>query len=245
MHEDTTSRVWHGYLRALSVLLVAVLIAATVRDVLDGQHDGLFRYWGRFIMVLAVSYGLYRRRRWTKYAVGLIASFIVFVCLGHAFLNWSEVIREIGAYALLLAGAAFASLILLCPSRCFGRPKSEDRADAERLNHSNMYLLLRAARSYRVVHGGWPDSLEQIAEHDGSVNGAMTNPITGDVPGYEYEEPALDADGVRTGIIYQLRDGKRDLALDVGHVDGEIHPGPLANGLQYDSSNPYASPFAD
>jgi len=77
--------------------------------------------------------------------------------------------------------------------------------------------------------GEWPDSIEQVKDNldaDVQLKEVMTNPATGDNPGYEYVKPkgnwsASDFDGEQV-ILYQLRDGKRDTSLKVGYADGSV-----------------------
>jgi len=75
------------YLSALSVLFIVFLIAATTRDILDQEHDSILEYGSRSVFYVGFAYGLYRRQRWTKYAVGTIALFIAFVGFAHALLQ--------------------------------------------------------------------------------------------------------------------------------------------------------------
>lgn len=140
----------------------------------------------------------------------------------------------------LLSRLIAAVVILLTIAGCSSRDPSEhtgidgeepnqqytQRDVAEKYNASmrNIYVLLRGIRTYRDNNGNWPDTLEQIREFTEDVNLAdvMTNPLTGDHPGYEYDKPATDAELATTPIIFQMRDGERDLTLFSGGANGEI-----------------------
>ena len=93
-----------------------------------------------------------------------------------------------------------------------------------------MKQLVVMAIHYRVSNRAWPDRLDQLKRHAAaeSWDDLITNPVTGDKPGYEYVKPA--ADSANAVILYQLRGGKRDLSLAVGHADGSVSH-PLTGGV--------------
>lgn len=108
-------------------------------------------------------------------------------------------------------------------------PSEEDKQNDRRLR-----AILRAIVEFRQANdGNWPDDLEQVRKYvKGNFGGElMTNPVTGDDPGYEYVKPQPDSDGnvePRTIILYQLRGGSRvedpdELAVGYanGHHSGE------------------------
>ena len=73
----------------------------------------------------------------------------------------------------------------------------------------------------------WPDSLDQIKESVGgeaAYQKLLTNPVTGDNPGYEYIKPKGNPNNfgydAHQLILYQLNKGKRDPNLKSGYSDG-------------------------
>ena len=89
---------------------------------------------------------------------------------------------------------------------------------------SNMKQLAQMAILCMIENGAWPDRLVQLKKYaaEGRWDELITNPVTGDRPGYEYVKPASDSfDAV---ILYQLRGGERDLTLPVAYADGAVRP---------------------
>src|SRR3982750_3660499 len=97
--------------------------------------------------------------------------------------------RRLGAVLLMASG-------LIALSGC---------SDSKKVALSNLNLkqLTLALISYHAAHQEWPDSLEQLkpfieesgpgaAGRDASFSALMTNPLTGDKPGYEYVKPGSD-----------------------------------------------------
>lgn len=91
-----------------------------------------------------------------------------------------------------------------------------------------MNKLQLALYEYAQAHDGeWPDSLDQIKESVGgeaAYQKLITNPVTGDKPGYEYikpegkpSDPNYDHHQI---VLYQLNKGKRDPNLESGYSDG-------------------------
>jgi hypothetical protein len=88
----------------------------------------------------------------------------------------------------------------------------------------NMKQLILVILNYRDVHDNeWPENVAQVQSFRyGGLLLDMKNPLTGDEPGYEYVMPPKDADPEITVILYQLRDGQRDIDLQVGFGDGHF-----------------------
>ena len=77
--------------------------------------------------------------------------------------------------------------------------------------------------NYKVTkNGNCPENLDELLVPylDGDKN-VFVNPVTGDYPGYEYVKPEPDA-SPNTVILYQLRDGERDVELEVLYYDGSV-----------------------
>ena len=91
------------------------------------------------------------------------------------------------------------------------------------MSSNNMHQMGIAMANYRAKNGGWPESLEEISPYlEGEVSELMTNPITGDDPGYEYVRPDMNIAPPKTVVLYQLRDGRRDTTLPVLFADGSV-----------------------
>ena len=84
--------------------------------------------------------------------------------------------------------------------------------------------LAAGIAAYREANNDeWPDRLTDIQDCiDGNFETLTENPYTKDNPGYEYVKPAENADRSTSIILYQLRDGKRDLSLNVGFGDCRV-----------------------
>lgn len=98
-------------------------------------------------------------------------------------------------------------------------------------SRQQMHKLQAAMMEYADKHDGqWPDSLEQIKDDlggDAAFNELMTNPLTGEFPGYEYVKPEgqlSDSGNWQQVILYQRREGQRDTSLKVGYADGAVRP---------------------
>jgi hypothetical protein len=93
---------------------------------------------------------------------------------------------------------------------------------------SKMEKLAGAVYEYYDIEKKWPESFD-VPEFQEDVGGSdefkklMDNPLTGDNPGYQYVKPP---DGTPKNsdviIIYQLRDGQRDLTVDAFALDGTV-----------------------
>lgn len=101
-----------------------------------------------------------------------------------------------------------------------------DRAEDSR---QQMHKLQMVMIEIQMNGGDWPDSLDSIKDKFGGEaawSKLMTNPLTGDHPGYEYVKPEKKSDGSKNDsqqvILYQLRGGKRDTTLKVGYADGSV-----------------------
>ena len=87
-----------------------------------------------------------------------------------------------------------------------------------------LHKLAAGIAAYREANNDeWPDRLTDIQDCiDGNFETLIENPYTKDNPGYEYVKPAENADRSTSIILYQLRDGKRDLSLNVGFGDCRV-----------------------
>lgn len=102
--------------------------------------------------------------------------------------------------------------------------------DPRGVSQTHMNNLQLALYEYAQAHDGeWPDSLDQIKESVGgeeSYQKLITNPVTGDNPGYEYVKPTGKPDDpdydYHQIILYQLNKGKRDPNLKSGYSDGSF-----------------------
>jgi hypothetical protein len=72
----------------------------------------------------------------------------------------------------------------------------------------------------RNGQGAFPANLEALRPFTDNFDQLIKNPVTGDNPGYELAQPTVE----RHVTMYQLRNGKRDTALDVLYVDGSVGP---------------------
>lgn len=113
-------------------------------------------------------------------------------------------------------------LFMACAAGC------GNRAELERQSIDKMEKLGGAVWEYYEIEKKWPESFD-VPEFQEDVGGPeefrklMENPLTGDNPGYEYVKPpegtAKTADMV---IIYQKRNGQRDVTLDAFCLDGTL-----------------------
>ena len=108
---------------------------------------------------------------------------------------------------------AFASL---AAAGCGGKSKEE-------LSSENLTAIGNAVDEFRGVHGTWPKDMQELRESmgdDEDVLAVLKNPITGDDPGYEY----VKLDEKDKWIIYQLRDGQRDMDLKITSSEPPDYP---------------------
>jgi hypothetical protein len=109
------------------------------------------------------------------------------------------------------AGVHFVCVVLL--SICVGCDLGHAPQAEARLRSSNqMKELILGIKCYRDVNDGqWPNGLSDIKPFltDTHFNVLMSNPITGDIPGYEYVKPTDEVDLKTTVVLYQLRNGQR------------------------------------
>jgi hypothetical protein len=112
-------------------------------------------------------------------------------------------------------------------------------------SRQNMHKLQLAMIEYATNHDGiWPDRLVQIEDKVGgeaALAKLLTNPLTGDNPGYEYVKPQGKDNDAGFGsqvVLYQIRGGKRDTTLQVGYADGSVRayegPSPSPKGSSAD-----------
>jgi hypothetical protein len=117
-------------------------------------------------------------------------------------------------------------LLVTLSTGCLDLQTSDIRRAAQRVSsRNNIQQLLLALRNFHDEQQQWPDHLiELVPLLDGNTS-ILSNPITGDDPGYAYVKPALhpsDPKAKNTIVIYQLRRGKRDMKLEVGYLDGSV-----------------------
>lgn len=117
-------------------------------------------------------------------------------------------------HSYLLVLAITVSLVVGCGAAEQARLKMQ--------SVNNMKMLLIAMLNYEKVNEQWPDKVADIHDQlENNVDMYVTNPVTGENPGYEYVKPEGEA-GSDTIVLYQLRDGKRDTELPVGYADGSV-----------------------
>ena len=96
----------------------------------------------------------------------------------------------------------------------------------------NLKILGMAIINYEGDEGQWPDSLDQVKEQaekaaadmgsDKDFATLMTNPLTGDNPGYQYVMPAEGDPIEETVMLYQLRGRERDETLAKCYQSGSV-----------------------
>ena len=99
------------------------------------------------------------------------------------------------------------------------------RAEAMLKSANQMRELMVGIMNYRSVNEEqWPEDLSEIEGliSDVDFEQLMSNPVTGDNPGYEYVKPSDSADPATTVILYQLRGGQRATDLQVGFADNHL-----------------------
>ena len=114
---------------------------------------------------------------------------------------------------------------LLLMIHCIGCGVTQaPHAEATLRSSNQMKELILGIRNYHAVNNSqWPEQLsdvKQFTETDFDV--LMSNPITDDIPDYEYVKPGDDANIATTVILYQLRGGQRATDLRVGYADGHV-----------------------
>lgn len=97
-------------------------------------------------------------------------------------------------------------------------------AEAQLKSSNQMKELILSIRNYREVNGQWPDSISDVKPllTDTHLDMLMSNPVTGDIPGYEYVKPTYEADLETTVILYQLRNRQRATDLPAGYADNRV-----------------------
>jgi hypothetical protein len=131
---------------------------------------------------------------------------------------------------ILLPIAIVVSFFVTCCS---------EQSDEEIATRDNMFALHSAMMDYWEDGGEkWPESLEDLRKFSEDFDALMTNPITGDNPGYRYTKPARgsltgdeggdedeDPDAPRSEdivVIEQLRNGQVDDTLRKLYADGSV-----------------------
>ena len=99
-------------------------------------------------------------------------------------------------------------------------------AAREAKSSSNMKLMFADIMVYNNNNGKYPESLDELKSAAAGLgqdfSALLVNPATGDNPGYEYVKPTRAVEAADGVIMYQLRDGKRDMTLPVLYVDGAV-----------------------
>jgi hypothetical protein len=123
--------------------------------------------------------------------------------------------------------AGFAVGLFLVLQGCGGSTAMQEIESKD-----NMKILGMAIIQYKGDEGQWPDSLDQVEEQakkvaadmgsDKDFATLMTNPITGDNPGYQYVVPAEGDPIEETVMLYQLRGGERDETLAKCYQSGSV-----------------------
>ena len=123
------------------------------------------------------------------------------------------------ALALLLLFTLTTLTGCCCPAINSAREAAQK---AQSLN--NIRQLCLAVMNYQQINEAWPETIDDLRSQVPDLDMILENPVTMDNPGYEYvkpegEDPVLS----ETVIIYQLRNGQRDMTLPVGYADGSVH----------------------
>ena len=103
-------------------------------------------------------------------------------------------------------------------SGCGGQSKGEVAS------RDNMHRMHSAFMDYSEDNGNaWPASLEDLRPYVDDFDALMTNPITGDNPGYLYTPPPADLDPEENFVmLVQLRNGGPDPSLRSLYSDGTV-----------------------
>lgn len=116
-------------------------------------------------------------------------------------------------------------LLVVALAGCLRHPVSDARQAAQRVSSSNnIKQLTLALLQFHEDQQKWPDHLNELIPIHGNTL-VLSNPITGEEPGYDYVKPTIapdDPQASTTVVIYQLRHGKRDTELEVGYLDGSV-----------------------
>ena len=116
-------------------------------------------------------------------------------------------------------------------SGCCCPPVMAAREAAKRAQSTNnMHQLGIAMHRYKATEGqGWPAALDELEPYvSDQFETLMTNPVTLYYPGYDYVPPVDSPNAASAVVLYQLRNGQRDLSLDVLYGDGHVGPAPGA-----------------
>lgn len=117
-------------------------------------------------------------------------------------------------------------LLVTLSTGCLDLQTSKIRQAALRVSsRNNIQQLLLALGDFHDEQQQWPDHLSELVPLLDGNTSVLSNPLTGEDPGYEYVKPTLppnDPKAKSTIVIYQLRRGKRDTELEVGYLDGSV-----------------------
>ncbi|MEM8781841.1 MAG: hypothetical protein AAGE65_03205 [Planctomycetota bacterium] len=99
--------------------------------------------------------------------------------------------------------------------------ESRDRARGI-VSASNLRQIGLSMLTYIDANGEWPESLEQLEDHVPGFSALLTNPRTGETPGFIYEKPADGAPPSQTPVVWESFNGAKDPNGAVLYADGSI-----------------------
>jgi hypothetical protein len=108
-----------------------------------------------------------------------------------------------------------------------GQAMTQARGQAQMaMMMNNMKQILLAMHMYELDNGKLPDSLDQLDKYLGASQQVLTNPVTGEYPGYIYEKPAESLSDIKnpatTAILWEAKDGKPNPDGAKGFADGHV-----------------------
>lgn len=105
---------------------------------------------------------------------------------------------------------------------CFLLPGCGGQSTAEIETRDNMHKLHSAFMDYLEENNSiWPETLEDLRDYSKDFDALMTNPVTGDNPGYQYTPPTGESEEA-TVVVVQLRNGQPDTSLRCLYSDGLV-----------------------
>jgi hypothetical protein len=99
--------------------------------------------------------------------------------------------------------------------------ESRDRARGI-VSASNLRQIGLTLLTYYEAQGRWPETLEELQDHVPGFAGLLTNPRTGEDPGFIYEKPADGAEPSVTPVVWEAWQGQKDPNGAVLYADGSI-----------------------
>ena len=113
----------------------------------------------------------------------------------------------------------FAPFVVIAGlAACTGAPRDLDAMREE--SDLNMKKLIMGCHRVEADCGEWPDRISEVKQYVEDYDRIIRNPLTGDDPGYEYVKPVIRDESI--AVMYQLRDGKRDMSLSLGYMDASV-----------------------